>query len=180
MNASVLPSTVYHGGLIRVERVDFSFCTPGKDFGRGFYTTTAREQADRFARVKMRRAASAESVVSVYECQPSADLLIHRFAAPDLSWLDFVLFNRGFLEGANPILSVCPRLPDVIIGPVANDTVGVVLGLLTNGAFGDPVTENAKSIAITQLRTEKLFDQVFFATPAALSSLTFKEAYVAR
>ena len=60
-----------------------------------------------------------------------------------------------------------------------NDTVGVVLGLLTNGAFGDPSSENAKSIAITQLRTEKLFDQVFFATQAAVSSLTFKEAYVA-
>lgn len=117
--------------------------------------------------------------VSVYDYHPPADLLIHRFTAPNLGWLDFVLFNRGFLDGGNPLLSLCPRLPDIIVGPVANDTVGVVLGLLTNGAFGDPSSETAKSIAIAQLRTEKLFDQVFFATQAAVSALTFKEAYVA-
>ena len=179
MSALVVPSAVFHGGLTRVERVDFSQCSPGKDFGRGFYTTTAREQAERFARIKTRRAGAAESFVSVYECQPLDDLMIHRFTSPDLNWLDFVLFNRGYLDSANPILSSGTRLPDVIIGPVANDTVGVVLGLLTNGAFGDPSSETAKSIAIAQLRTEKLFDQVFFATPAAISALTFKEAYVA-
>lgn len=179
MKAPVMPSAVYHGGLTRVERVDFSLCSPGKDFGRGFYTSTSREQAERFARIKMRRAGKAQSFVSIYECQPSDDHMIHRLTAPDLNWLDFVLFNRGFLDSANPILSSCTRLPDVIIGPVANDTVGVVLGLLTNGAFGDPSSETAKVIAIAQLRTEKLFDQVFFATQTAISALTFKEAYVA-
>lgn len=179
MNTPVMPSAVYHGGLVRVEQIDFSLCSPGKDFGRGFYTTTSREQAERFARIKMRRAGASESFVSVYECQPLVALMTHRFTTPDLNWLDFVLFNRGFFDGSNPILSLCPRLPDIIIGPVANDTVGVVLGLLTNGAFGDPSSETAKAIAIAQLRTEKLFDQVFFATQAAFSTLTFKETYVA-
>ncbi|MFA7175001.1 MAG: DUF3990 domain-containing protein [Kiritimatiellia bacterium] len=179
MNTPVQLSTVFHGGLTRVERIDFSRCSPGKDFGRGFYTTTSKEQAERFSKIKKKRAGAAEAFISVYDCQLSADLLIHRFTAPDLGWLDFVLFNRGFLDKGKPVLSPCPRLPDIIIGPVANDTVGVVLGLLTNGAFGDPSSETAKSIAITQLRTEKLFDQVFFATRAAASSLTFKEAYVA-
>ncbi len=179
MSAPVMPAAVYHGGLTRVEQIDLSLCTPGKDFGRGFYTTTSREQAERFARIKMRRAGAAESFVSIYAYQPLADLMTHRFTAPDMNWLDFVLFNRGYLDSANPILSSCTRLPDIIIGPVANDTVGVVLGLLTNGAFGDPSSEPAKAIAIAQLRTEKLFDQVFFATPSAISALTFKEAYVA-
>jgi len=174
-----MPSTVYHGGVTRVERIDLSRCSPGKDFGRGFYTTTAREQAERFARIKMRRSGTTEAFVSAYDCRPRTDSVIHRFPAPDLNWLDFVLFNRGFLDGRNPMLTHCARLPDIIIGPVANDTVGVVLGLLTNGAFGDPATENAKLIAIAQLRTEKLFDQVFFATEEAISSLTFKESYVA-
>ena len=174
-----MPSLVFHGGLTRVETVDFSLCSPGKDFGRGFYTTTSKEQAERFAKIKKKRAGVTESLVSVYDYLPPVDLLIHRFTAPDLGWLDFVLFNRGFLDGGNPLLSRCPRLPDIIIGPVANDTVGVVLSLLTNGAFGDPSSEIAKSIAIAQLRTEKLFDQVFFATQAAVSALTFKEAYVA-
>jgi len=179
MSAPVATSAVFHGGLTRVEQVDFSLCSPGKDFGRGFYTTTSKEQAERFAKIKKRRAGCTESFVSGYDYLPPAHLLIHRFTAPDLGWLDFVLFNRGFLDGGNPVLSHCTRLPDIIIGPVANDTVGVVLGLLTNGAFGDPSSETAKAIAIAQLRTEKLFDQVFFATPAAISALTFKEAYVA-
>jgi len=179
MSAPVMPAAVYHGGLTRVEQIDLSLCTPGKDFGRGFYTTTSGEQAERFARIKKRRAGAAESFVSVYECRPIANLMTHRFTIPDLNWLDFVLFNRGVLGSANPILSSHTSIPDVIIGPVANDTVGVVLGLLTNGAFGDPSSETAKTIAIAQLRTEKLFDQVFFATPAAVSALTFKEAYVA-
>jgi hypothetical protein len=117
---------------------------------------------------------------SVYRCHPSDKLLIHRFPDPDAGWLDFILFNRGFLVGPNPMLSGDrPRLPDVVIGSVADDTVGVVLGLLTNGAFGDPASGTAKSIAITQLRAEKLFDQVFFANREAVSCLTFKEAYVA-
>ncbi len=174
-----MPTVIYHGGLTRVERIDLSLSTPSKDFGRGFYTTTSREQAERFARIKKKRAGATESFVSVYACCPLANLITHWFTTPGMDWLDFVLFNRGFLEGSNPILSNHSRLPDIIIGPVANDTVGVVLSLLTNGAFGDPSSETAKRIAITQLRTEKLVDQIFFGTPEAVSALTFKEAYVA-
>lgn len=180
MTDCAIPSTVYHGGLACVENVDLSRCSSGKDFGRGFYTTSSREQAERFANIKKKRAGVANTFVSVYECHFLPELLVHRFSAPDMDWLDFVLFNRGFRAGTNPVLPRCPRLPDIIVGPVANDTVGVVLSLLTNGAFGDPLSEGAKLIAISQLRAEKLFDQVFFATKAAISVLTFKEAYVAR
>jgi hypothetical protein len=32
--------------------VDFSLCPPGKHFGRGFFTTTSKEQAERFPKIK--------------------------------------------------------------------------------------------------------------------------------
>ena len=41
---------VYHGSNIRIETIDLSKSKPGKDFGRGFYVTKLREQAEEMAK----------------------------------------------------------------------------------------------------------------------------------
>jgi hypothetical protein len=90
----------------------------------------------------------------------------------DLSWLNFVLFNRGFTE-ESPI----DNDYDIVIGPVANDTVGLILNQLLVGTYGDPLSLEAKETAIRLLFPEKLYNQVLFKTEKSIKSLCFKEAY---
>lgn len=41
---------LYHGSNIEIMKLDLSKCKPYKDFGRGFYLTTLKEQAARMAK----------------------------------------------------------------------------------------------------------------------------------
>ena len=87
------------------------------DFGPGFYTTTNREQAIRFAKgVVCKR--GGDPFLNVYEFDAEAAyarLLTLRFDAPTEQWLDFVVANRsGTYVGERY---------DLVSGPVANDNV---------------------------------------------------------
>jgi hypothetical protein len=162
---------LYHGSSHRVETVDLTKGARRRDFGRGFYTSTSRRQAERFAKIKARREQADFGFVNVFSFVWSPELKWKVFCEADAEWLLFVLRNRSF--GKTPP----KRLADIIIGPVADDAVGVVLNQLIIGTYGDPATYPAQRRAIELLEAENLHDQVFFATSAAVSGLTFKEAY---
>ena len=40
---------LYHGSNVAIEEIDLSLCKPYKDFGKGFYLTDIRSQADNMA-----------------------------------------------------------------------------------------------------------------------------------
>ena len=40
---------LYHGSNVEIQSIDLSMCKPYKDFGKGFYLTTLKEQAKRMA-----------------------------------------------------------------------------------------------------------------------------------
>jgi hypothetical protein len=40
---------VYHGSDTDIEIIDLAKCKPNKDFGRGFYVTNIRQQAEEMA-----------------------------------------------------------------------------------------------------------------------------------
>ena len=42
---------LYHGSYCEVSKADLSKCARYKDFGRGFYLTSSREQAQSFAKI---------------------------------------------------------------------------------------------------------------------------------
>ena len=48
--------TLYHGSYIEVTNPDLSRCRDGKDFGRGFYLTSDKNQAKRFVSQSLTRA----------------------------------------------------------------------------------------------------------------------------
>jgi hypothetical protein len=80
------------------------------------------------------------------------------FEHPDVNWLDFVYANRASkYTGTNY---------DVIIGPVANDSVYRVLRLFENGDID-------RKTAIKRLKTSKLFNQMTFCTEVAIAELKF-------
>lgn len=108
---------VYHGSIMEVAAPLASLGRRNLDFGRGFYVTDIREQAERWAkRMGVRRLASP--VVSVYDFdmeKARANCRYMRFGAYDRAWLDFIVASRkGRTEW---------QAFDVIEGGVANDNV---------------------------------------------------------
>ena len=88
---------LYHGSTVRVERPELRGGLSLLDFGAGFYTTSSYEQAERWARIKMRRENTQVGAVSAYEFdfeKAQTLLRIRRFMTADRAWLDFVVQKR--------------------------------------------------------------------------------------
>ncbi len=110
------------------------------------------------------RNSSDNEVISVYEFNPEVakrTLQIIEFQKADRDWLHFVLSNR---QGNN-----WAELYDIVIGPVADDSVYSTLRLFETGLLDIDET-------IRRLRTEKLCDQILFHTDKALEYCQFIEA----
>ncbi len=136
------------------------------DFGKGFYTTTNQNQAERRAMIKQnRRQNQAEAVVSIYELPNTVfsdkSFNIQEFTKADEQWLDFVFQNRKGTAEHNF---------DIVIGLVANDTLYATLTLYEAGIL-------TKSETIQRLKAHKLYDQISLHTENALRQLTFFESY---
>ena len=172
MNYTELYKPLYHGSNVAVSEIDLSKSVKGKDFGRGFYTTNDFFQAEKFAKLKAARVNAEKGYVSAFSFQSVGELTVKHFSTSDEEWFDFVLSNRGYRRfvkaGTN-------QNYDIVIGPVANDAVGVVLNLFISGTYGSPDTSEAKETAIRLLLAQKLHNQVFFGTERAVSGLLFTE-----
>lgn len=110
---------LYHGSVEITEHPEILDQQRLLDFGKGFYTTTNKEQAERWAAIKQRRTIkTAKAFVTVYEFNEillKNDILkIKIFTQADEKWLDFVIHNRSIDSAADY---------DLVIGPVANDTL---------------------------------------------------------
>lgn len=46
---------LYHGSNLKIDKIDLSKCKPYKDFGRGFYCTTIKKQAEFMAERVVKR-----------------------------------------------------------------------------------------------------------------------------
>ena len=153
---------LYHGSSIVVEKPILVPQQRTLDFGRGFYTTTNKEQATIFAQKVGERRQSAKSYVSVYEIAElktlKQELTVLEFLLPDYDWLDFVFANRsGIYIG---------KIYDIIIGPVANDTI-----YRTFVAYEDGII--TKEDTINRLKVKELYNQVTFSSDKALSFLKY-------
>ena len=58
---------LYHGSTVTVRKPSLRPGRPNADFGKGFYTTSVQEQAERWAHIKRERENAERAVVSVYE-----------------------------------------------------------------------------------------------------------------
>jgi len=169
---SELGETLYHGSDTTVSVIDLSRSAPNKDFGKGFYCTTDIIQAVKFARIKAKRAGEGIGYVSSFTYNENPDIQVKKFLESDSEWFDFVLCNRGYASLADKVPSA---KYDIIIGPVANDAVGLVLNQYIAGTYGSPSDSVSKKTAIRLLLTQKLSNQVFFGTERAVSCLRFVE-----
>lgn len=114
---------LYHGTNASFDTIDLSFSKPNKDFGRGFYLSADKEQAMEMAKAKVDQLESGTPTVIAYEVDAPlmAELKMLRFDAYSEEWAKFILLNR------NNTSSKPAHDYDIVIGPIANDRVGVQL-----------------------------------------------------
>ena len=154
---------IYHGSTVLVEKPEIREGENFLDFGIGFYTTTSYNQAERWARIKMRRENADTGYVAIYEFDVEAamkDTIVKRFESADMEWLMFVVKNRRGEYMNEPI--------DMHIGPVADDDVYQSIRLFETGVLDVEST-------VKRLKTEKLQDQWTFHTDKVLSYLCYVE-----
>ena len=111
---------VFHGSYMAVNEIDLTKGRSNLDFGKGFYVTNIRSQAEYWAD-RTGRFYQTNGVVSEFEFYERAftDEMykVLRFADYNEEWLDFVVLNR------DSITEEQWHDYDIVEGPVANDDV---------------------------------------------------------
>jgi len=111
---------VFHGSYTKIESVDLSRCQTNKDFGKGFYVTKFRKQAEEWAEIigKVNGTIGVVTEFTFYErAFTEESLKVLRFSKYDDEWFDFIILNRD-LETTEQKHDY-----DIIEGPVADDKV---------------------------------------------------------
>lgn len=142
---------VYHGSNVAVAE---PFAKAGRrnlDFGKGFYTTRLKSQAQKWAYlVASRKAKDAQSIVSIYdydETEMLAQNYVYKvFPAYDMEWLKFVVNCRQGKDETDY---------DVVEGGVANDQVIDTVEDYENGRI-------TAEQALDQLKYKKPNNQICF------------------
>lgn len=155
---------VYHGSYCKVDKPQLSFAREKLDFGKGFYITPIREQAERWGRRFFR--AKKTAILNRYELNEnklkSAGFKVKEFTTYNEEWLDFIFACR---KG-----ETIYQQYDMIIGGVANDNVFATLDAYFSGYM-------TKEIALERLKYEKPNHQICILNPIILEQyLIFKEA----
>lgn len=155
---------LYHGSNVEVHKPSLHFGRSNTDFGKGFYTTTNPEQAERWTQIKLDRSKTGKRIVSVYEIDDALltnpNLEIREFHGVDEAWLNFVVDSRKGVKHDY----------DLVFGPVANDKVFTTVNLYESGVLDAPA-------AIAQLKAYKTYDQLSFHTKRVIDALRFVESY---
>ena len=105
---------LYHTGKTEIREPDIRRGRKNADFGQGFYLTTDMDFA--------RRWAGRDAVVNEYELDTDG-LTVYRFTR-SREWFEYIFHNRRARDGLSA---------DVVIGPVANDTLFDTLGIISSG-----------------------------------------------
>ena len=154
---------LYHGSNVAVEQIDLSRSKRGKDFGKGFYLNANRDQAMEMAVRTTRFLNEGTPTLSCFEFDEDEavknGLNIKVFHEYSEEWAEFVVMNRknNSDDPAHPY--------DIVIGPIADDTVGVQIRRFIMGYM-------SAAALVEELRFKGDHAiQDFFGTPKAVKLL---------
>ena len=154
---------VYHGTTEIIEKPDVIHSKKYLDFGKGFYLTSFKNQAEKWA---MRKAMRQEktAIVNVYVLSEDwNDYHVLSFESENEKWLDFVCACRK----GEPL----NQAYDIIIGNVADDDVFKTVDMFFRGLWD-------KEKVLNELRYYKMNDQICIVNQKVLDQiLKFQEAY---
>lgn len=90
---------LYHGSNIAIDSINLAMCRPYKDFGKGFYLTDIKEQAEKMA-VRVSKIYGGSPIVNTYEIQDDfrkiKSIAIKDFGLETTEeWAKFVMNNRS-------------------------------------------------------------------------------------
>lgn len=152
---------LYHGTNDDFGEIDLRKSKPNKDFGQGFYLSHEYTQAMAMAKTKVEQLETGTPTVLTFEVddEAMAGLKVLRFDDYTEEWAKFILLNRN---NASPEPA---HDYDIVIGPIANDRVGVQLWKYENKSIDLPTL-------IHNLRNMKgITFQYFFGTERAIKIL---------
>ena len=152
---------VFHGSYIAIESIDLSKCQPNKDFGRGFYVTKLRKQAETWAEIigGIRAMAGVVSEFIFYERAFADDKYkTLRFEDYNEAWLDFVILNR------NRESTEQKHDYDIIEGPIADDRISRRIDDYLDGKV-------SKQDFLEELKHNEANHQICFCTLNSLQML---------
>jgi len=156
---------VYHGSYTKIDVIDLEKCEIGKDFGRGFYVTKIKEQAEFWAE---RKGLSHKTTGFVTEFDFNENafqyfrLKVLQFNSYNEEWLDFVTKNR------NPKAKQPTHDYDIVEGPVANDKIATrIIDYLAGKVL--------KQDFLNELKFIKETHQICFCTTRSLQMLDYIE-----
>ncbi len=104
---------VYHSSDKCFDSPDVKHSRDALDFGKGFYVTRLKEQAEKYASRFLRM--GKDAYIHIFEFTPNSDMIIKSFDSYDEEWLEFVCnCRKGGVEY---------KQYGIIEGGVANDKV---------------------------------------------------------
>ena len=154
---------LYHGSTVIVNNPDVLHSEHHLDFGTGFYVTSVKKQAERWAKRKAMFEGCDKGIISVFEYSEDSDFIIKDFGDDLETWIDFVCDCRNGSENFKQY--------DIIKGKVADDRVFRVVDMYKRGIW-------EKERAIKEMKVYETYAQIAFITQKAIDSmLKFKESY---
>jgi hypothetical protein len=129
---------LYHGSNVTIEHIELTRSKRGKDFGKGFYLNADPEQAMAMALRTTRFMSEGQPTLTCFEFDETnayeKGLDIKVFPDYSEEWAEFVVMNRKNNS------DIQAHNYDIVIGPIADDTVGVqirryIMGYLSASAL---------------------------------------------
>lgn len=144
---------VYHSSDQLFTMPDVEHSRNALDFGKGFYVTKMKEQAEKYANRFLR--VGKDAYLHVFDFSPVSDMKIKVFESYDEEWLEFVCSCR---KGHDIYKEY-----DIVEGGVANDKVFQTIDLYMAGIYN-------KEQALQNLAFEKPNNQLCFISQNAIDS----------
>ncbi len=148
---------LFHSGYDIIKNPDIRRGRKNADFGQGFYLSDNGEFAGKW----LREAKDKTAYVNEYELDTDG-LDIKKFER-EIEWLDYILANRAGHEDSL-------KNVDVVIGPIANDTLYDTFGMITGGFL-----EKEESLKL--LMIGPCYYQIVIKSDKALANLKWVKAY---
>ena len=148
---------VYHGSTVEIKNPDVEHSYRNLDFGKGFYVTSVKVQAERWAKRKADLSGTSTAIVTEYEMRDELKGFAVKEFAGDLSaWIDFVCDCR---DGGTDYMKY-----DIIMGKVANDKVYRVVDMYRRGIWD-------KDRALQEIKVYVTYDQIAFISQKAIDDV---------
>ena len=150
--------TLFHTGFSKIPVPDLQIGRKNADFGQGFYLSPDEAFSRRWARTRR----GETTWLNTYELSLDA-LAVKRFSR-NAEWFDYIFKNRAGYPDAL-------AAHDVIIGPIANDTLYDTWGIITSGML-------RREQAVELLMIGPEYEQVVLKSEKAAERLRFRGAAI--